>query len=522
MPRETQHIEFKPNFNEDVIETLVAFANTKGGKILVGVDDAGKPIKNFIIGRESIQNWINEIKTKTQPAIIPNAEVVEYQGIEIVEFSVQEFPVKPVSCRGRYFKRVKNSNHQLSPMEISDMNLQTLQVSWDSYPAQNASIEDIDWGKVRKFVNKVNEIGRFHLTDNLEDDLKKLKLINNEKVTNAALLLFNKEDVIYNVHLGRFKTPSMIIDDRMLRLPLFDAVEETMKYIKSQIKFAFEITGKTTQRTEISEYPLDALRELVLNAIIHRDYLSSADIQIKIFDNYISFFNPGKLHHELSIEELKTDSYPAYARNKLIAEAFYLTGDIEKYGSGFLRIRNAVSLYPTMEIDFKEIGGGFMVTVSYTKQKTSMGIKNIPDKTTVKNTDNDAKNDTRNDTRNDARNDTDKIIKKDAESTVKPTKNTVEPTKNVTRNVTDKITKKNAKITVKNYGKKLLKKTIKNREQLIIELIHKNNYISTTELSKILSITRITVQRALEKLKNKGVIERIGYTKGGYWKVIEK
>jgi ATP-dependent DNA helicase RecG len=370
MLKETQHIEFKPNFNEDVIETLVAFANTKGGKVLVGVDDTGKPINNFTIGKESIQNWINEIKTKTQPSIIPDAKPVDYQGRKIVEFSVPEFPVKPVACRGKYFKRVKNSNHQLTLIEISDMNLQTLQISWDSYPAPNATMEDIDKEKVREFVNKVNKIGRFHLSGNFDNDLKKLKLINNEKVTNAALLLFSKEDIIYNVHLGRLKTPSLIIDDRMLRLPLFETVEEIMRYIKSQIKFAFEITGKTTQRTEIPEYPLDAIRELVLNAVIHRDYLSSADIQIKIFDNYITFFNPGKLHHELSIEDLKTDSYPAYARNKLIAEAFYLTGDIEKYGSGFLRVRDALVDYPTMSMDFKEIGGGFMVTVSYTEQKT--------------------------------------------------------------------------------------------------------------------------------------------------------
>ena len=551
MTRESQHIEFKPNFNEDVIETLVAFANTKGGKILVGVDDAGKPIKNFIIGKESIQNWVNEIKTKTQPAIIPNVEIVEYQGIEIVEFSVQEFPVKPVACRGRYFKRVKNSNHQLSPIEISDMNLQTLQVSWDSYPAQNASIEDIDWGKVRKFVNKVNEIGRFHLTDNLEDDLKKLKLINNEKVTNASLLLFAKEDVIYNVHLGRFKTPSMIIDDSMLRLPLFEAVEETMKYIKSQIKFAFEITGRTTQRTEIPEYPLDALRELVLNAIIHRDYLSPADIQIKIFDNYISFFNPGKLHYELSIDELKNDSYPAYARNKLIAEAFYLTGDIEKYGSGFLRVRNAISLYPTMKIDFKETGGGFMITVSYTEQKTSMGIDDVTDttvkttvkkaETTVENTDNDTKNDTEknaettvkpakntaettdndtnNDTDNDTKNDTDNDTKNDTDKTmVKNTGTTVENT-----GTTVKTTVKDTGTTVKNYGT-----TVKNSETTeettvkVLELIIDNPKISQKKIAKIIGITIDGVFWNIKKLKSKGVIERIGSPRGGYWKVIKK
>ena len=128
MFKESQHIEFKSGFSDDVVETLSAFANTKGGKVIVGVSDNGLPIKNFTIGKESLQQWLIEIKTKTQPSIIPNAEVIEYKGVEVVEFSVQEFPVKPIACRGRYFKRIKNSNHQLSPIEISDMSLQTLQI----------------------------------------------------------------------------------------------------------------------------------------------------------------------------------------------------------------------------------------------------------------------------------------------------------------------------------------------------------------------------------------------------------
>jgi ATP-dependent DNA helicase RecG len=119
--------------------------------------------------------------------------------------------------------------------------MQTLQVSWDSYPAQNTSIENIDLKKVINFINKVNDKGRFRLSGIPEDDLTKLKLINSKNISNAALLLFSNEDIKYNVHLGRFKTSSKIIDDRMLRLPLFDVVEESIKYIVSQIKFSFEI-----------------------------------------------------------------------------------------------------------------------------------------------------------------------------------------------------------------------------------------------------------------------------------------
>jgi ATP-dependent DNA helicase RecG len=471
--KESQNVEFKTSFNEDVIETLVAFANTNGGKVLIGVANNGLPIKNFTIGDESIQQWLNEIKNKTQPSIIPDAGVVRYKGGKAVEFSVQEFPVKPVAFRGRYFKRVKNSNHQLSPIEISDMSMQTLQVSWDSYPAHGISMKDIDLDKVRDFIRKVNEKGRFHLSGTSEDGLRKLKLLRDGKISNAAALLFAKEDTIYNVHLGRFKTPSMIIDDRMLRLPLFEAVEETMKYIVSHIKFAFEIRGYPTSRTEIPEYPLDALRELVLNAVIHRDYMSPADIQIKIFDNRISFFNPGTLHSNINIEDLKTDSYSAYARNKLIAEAFYLTGDIEKYGSGFLRIRDAISAYPTMKIDFKEACGGFMATIFYTEQKMAKyateGICEVAERA---------------------------IINLDG----------------VTEKVTVNADEVTEKVTVNADG-------VTENQQVILRNMVDNPAISAENLSIILGISLRKTKENISKLKAKNMIERVGPDKGGYWSV---
>jgi ATP-dependent DNA helicase RecG len=373
--KENQFTENKSNFNDSVIETLVAFANTKGGRVLIGVHDDGSLNTNFTFGKETFQKWINEIKLKTQPSIIPDLEIIDYNGAEIVELSIPEFPIKPVSFKGRYYKRVKNSNHQLSVLEIADMSMQSLQVSWDSYPAPNLSLDDLDLKKIEKFISKVNATGRFKLDGTLIENLEKLRLISNSKITNAAYLLFAKHDIGFNVHLGRLKTPSYIIDDKMLNGSLFEVVEETMNYLISRIKVAFEITGKTTQRTEIFEYPLPALRELTLNSLIHRDFLSPVDVQIKVFDDSITFFNPGKLFGDLTVEDLKTNNYQAYARNKLLAEAFYLTGDIEKYGSGFKRIMNELKQYPTMNLECKEIPNGFLVELSYKIQKTVTNVE---------------------------------------------------------------------------------------------------------------------------------------------------
>ena len=95
------------------------------------------------------------------------------------------------------------------------------------------------------------------------------------------------------------------------------------------------------------------------------------DPPFKIFDNAITFFNPGKLFGDLTVEKLKRDDYQSRTRNKLLAEAFYLTRDIEKYGSGFIRVRGEIESYPTMTFEYEESGDGFLVTLRYQKQKIS-------------------------------------------------------------------------------------------------------------------------------------------------------
>lgn len=367
---ESQQTEFKSSFNVEAMESITAFANTEGGCVLVGVSNKGK-IVGVDTNEESVQQWVNEIKSKTEPAILVDAERYEIEGKAAVMLSVPEYPVKPIALQGRFYKRIGNSNHLLSATEIANLSMLSLQVSWDSFPALGKTLEDLDTESIDRFIERVSSNGRLSLSGKTwTDKLRKLKLINGETPTNAAYLLFGKGNIGYNVHAGRFKTPSMIIDDRMMNGNLFQTVEETMRFLLSQIKVAYEITGKTTQRTEIFEYPLPALREIVLNTIIHRDYTSPMDVQIKVFDQKITFFSPGELYGKQTIEALRTDDYQAYTRNKLIAEAFYLTGDIEKYGTGYTRIRSEIASYPTMKFEFEEKPSAWLVTISYEEQKT--------------------------------------------------------------------------------------------------------------------------------------------------------
>ena len=376
---ENEKVEFKDSFSQYVIIALNAFVNSKGGIVIIGVSNKGL-INGVSLNRETLQVWLNEIKQKTEPSIIPDVDEIKIEGKTVVIFSVQEYPVKPVSLQGRYYKRIKNANHQMSVNEIADLHLKSINVSWDAYPYAGATVQSLDFSKIKKFVEKVNKAGRFSLVNNEIEALEKLSLLKNGIPTNAAMILFSKENLRYNVHIGRFKTPSMIIDDKLINGNLYDVIDESMQFITGHIKFAFEITGETTQRIEIPEYPLDGIRELLLNSLVHRNYQSPIDIQIKIFDKSISFFNPSGLYGNLTIEDLKTDSYQASTRNKLVAEALYLTNDIEKYGSGFVRIRKAIADYPTMKFDYNEIANGFYAEFSYTAQKEKTINEKVPEK----------------------------------------------------------------------------------------------------------------------------------------------
>jgi len=450
---EGENTEFKSSFNLQVIETLVAFANTKGGTVYIGVNDNKTFDNTFKIEAETIPNWLNEIKTKTQPTIIPDIETLEIDGYKIVKVSISEFPIKPVACRGKYFKRVNNSNHQMTVNEISGQFLKTFNLSWDAYPYPNHTINDLDTEKIVRFTTNVNNTGRFYLDNDSYNALEKLKLVTENKPTGAALLLFAKQPLMYNIHIGRFRTPSLIIDDKQICDTLFEAAAGTMKFIINYIKVAFEFDG-SLERKEIFEYPIPALREAVINAIIHRDYTMPGDIQIKIFDDKITIYNPGLLLN-LTPRDLLKDNYQSHLRNLLVAEAFYLTKNIEKYGSGIIRIRKILEDYPNINFYIEEIGtAGVLITFELIKQNEN--LKNL----------NEPVNDTLNDTLNDTIND-----------------------------------------------------TINSRFAFILKLVKENKYITTEEMAEKCDVSVETIKRDISKMQHDNLIKRIGSRKTGYWQI---
>ncbi|GAB6101008.1 hypothetical protein JCM16138_02310 [Thermococcus atlanticus] len=178
-------------------------------------------------------------------------------------------------------------------------------VTWDSLPS-SAALEDLDEETIRKFVRVArNRLPYINENEDVESILDKLGLLEDGKITNAALLLFGKEPQRYYIHprvrIGRFKDQITIIDDKEIGGNLFTQVEEAMKTIMSHIGVRYEFEGEL-RRKEIWDYPLDALREAIINALIHRDYTDPSSIQIKIFDDFIWIWNPGSCRRGLALK----------------------------------------------------------------------------------------------------------------------------------------------------------------------------------------------------------------------------
>jgi ATP-dependent DNA helicase RecG len=362
---ESKTVEFKENFDKETIETAVAFANTNGGIVLIGVADNGK-IRSIQVGRETLRGWANQISQSTEPMVIPEIKDIQIGGKSIVEIQIKEYPIKPVSTRGRCFRRVGNSNRVMTPQEIAQMHLISTGTSWDALPARGSSIDDIDLEKVKKYIKNATAGGRrkFEEKDDPFRILEKLELLKEKKPTWAAVLLFGKDPQgrlsQSTVHCGRFKQETIIIDDRMVRGNVLEQVEEVIDFIRKNISVRFAFTGKP-KREEIWDYPLEALREAVINAVCHRDYADNSDIQIKVHDDRITIWNPGGLLPGMTVEELYDPNHTSKPRNKLIAQIFYDVELIERYGSGIQRIIEACKKSGLPAPVFEERFGGFLV-----------------------------------------------------------------------------------------------------------------------------------------------------------------
>lgn len=363
---ESETLEFKTSFNDEALESIGAFANTHGGVVLIGVNDTGKII-GITIGKKTLEDFANIIQDGTDPRLQPTITTVSCEQKALIAIQLAAATGAPVSIRGRYFKRVGKTNQRMSHEEIMQRFMTNSSKSWDMGIETKATLQDLDLKQIVNYIQLVKNAGRQPLHSNTTEIvfLRKFGLINEENLpTRAAILLFGVAPNRYfpsaYLKVGRFKTPTMILDDKEFHGPLIEQLEGAMGWFRDRLETKFVITGKP-QRDVIWEYPLDAIREIVINALIHRDYNSEADCQIKLFDDHLDVWNPGTLSPLLTPEVLLQE-HASILRNRKIAEAFFYAGLIEKWGSGTVRVAEKLNLAEMPPPIFKVEGYRFHVS----------------------------------------------------------------------------------------------------------------------------------------------------------------
>ncbi len=310
--------------------------------------------------KNALKSWANQISQVTG-GLHPSIEVVAVKGKNVVAMQVDEVRIKPVMCYGRAFIRSGSTTRQMTLEEITRCVLTNAGVTWDALPEVRANLSDIAITKVKAFMEAAKREKRRSIPAGTSPTelLEKLELVKKGKPTRAAILLFGKNpQKFYSqamLKIGRFRGETLIVDDRRIDGTLFDQVEGAMGYFREKLDTRFEMTGRP-QRDVIWEYPLKALREAVINAICHRDYMSTRDTEVRIYDKELMVWNDGGLPSTMSVESLHM-KHPSVPRNKQIAEIFYYAGIIEAWGGGTKMILDECASAGLPEPVFEQIQG---------------------------------------------------------------------------------------------------------------------------------------------------------------------
>ncbi len=340
---ENNTTEFKERLDQEAIETASAFANTSGGSILIGVSDE-REITGITIGKETLRNMSNRISQVIDPRVMLEVESVAVEEKSVLLVHITESSIKPVSVKGICYKRVGNSNRVMSPQEIAQMHLKSVGQTWDQLAIVSARSDDIDEQKIQWYLTQRET--RRNVTQsqgmNTTDLLRNINCINDEKTpTHAGILFFGKHPQRFfqnaQLRVVKFRGISVthpVIDRLDCSGTLWEIVINAEEFIRKNIRLLSLRNSNSFQRDDKFEYPIEALREAIINALIHRNYQEPADVRVFIFDNRVEIINPGSFPEDVSPH--KPIHRPV---NPILSQLMYDVGFVERYGSGIIMMQ---------------------------------------------------------------------------------------------------------------------------------------------------------------------------------------
>jgi len=385
---ETQNIEYKQSWRDDYLKWICGFANANGGSIFIGKDDNGN-----VVGAIDTKRLLEEIPNKVRDVlgILVDVNLHSTTDGEFIEILVEAYPY-PVNYKGQYHYRSGSTKQELKGTALDKFLLQKKGKRWDGVPVPKVSRKDLkqetfDFFRKRAF--KSQRIEEDILTDTNELLLENLQLKENDFLKRAAILLFHSNPEIFvtgsYIKIGFFETDDDLKFQDEIQGNLIEQIEKTMdllftKYIKAIISY------EGINRVENFEYPKDAVREALLNAIAHKDYSGGVPIQISVYSDKIIFWNEGQLPENWTVKNL-LEKHASRPYNPDIANALFRSGYIESWGRGTIKIIRECKLAgipePVFSYDSSDISVEFRKDIYNEKYLQSLNLNDRQVKTVL-------------------------------------------------------------------------------------------------------------------------------------------
>lgn len=484
---ESKNVEFKvklPDDSKKYMKTIVAYANTSGGKIIIGVDDTRN-----IVGVEPssvfqiMDKIANAISDMCAPQIIPDVTFQTIQGKCIVQIEIYPGQNRPYYIRsmgkenGTYI-RVAGTSRPVDEAILKDLEYQGAGKSYDEIV--NVEI-DYDEKQALKLCNDIqkyiaesrglpiNRVRKITVT-NLENWGLLKKSDQNYLPTNAFVLCTNNTFRFAKIQCALFKGEdrAVFIDKREFAGPIYNQIEEAYQFVLKHINLGATIDGIV--RKDKYELPPESIREAIINSVCHRCYLEHSCVQIAIYDNRVEITSPGMLYGGLTVEQAIEGR--SKIRNVCIAELFSRMGIIEQWGTGLQRMIRGCREYGVREPEFADMGDAFRV--NFYRSNIETGIENMERFTETG-------------------------IEIANTSTEIETTN-IESIETGIENIEDD-----------------LFSTLSDTEKKVVRLILKNPEITQDKMAEMIGMSKNGIRYVMKKLKKRGILVRVGATKKGKW-----
>ena len=372
---EGKTLEFKRDLSSPLgfLRTVVAFANTAGGTVVIGVSDRSRDVRGVANAMDLEERAVSLVSDAIQPRILPDIEVLRHRDRQLLAVRVHPSAARPhflrqAGLRSGTYVRVGSSNRQADAQLIAEMQRFAIGEAFDEWPMPEVDSEAIDFRLASESFAPVRNLRRRHL-----ETLRLLTRHQGRLVpTVGGMLLFGRARLDHFpdawVQAGRFAgtDKATILDHARIGAPLTQAIDQSVTFVEKH-SMRGAVIGRVRRRDRWS-LPPAAVREAIVNAVVHADYSQrGAPIRISIFDDRLEVENPGLLPFGLTLEDLPRGV--SKLRNRVLGRVFHELDLVEHWGSGVQRMIAACRENGLAAPVWEEVGLRLRVTIGTDPQR---------------------------------------------------------------------------------------------------------------------------------------------------------